>query len=210
MNKQHLKTINSKYQHSLREKGSKFLSFLFPCTNTDFFSEELSKIRAKYPDATHHCSAYRIDPEHILEFSADDGEPSGTAGLPILNQLRSLDVVNAGLVIVRYFGGTKLGKSGLIETYGLSARECLELADLQTIVPARIFELCYPYAEENRINKLKQAYKLREKSADYKADITLQVYCPEENAAAFEKELNSLEHLSVYHFKEDKLTFIPG
>ncbi|MDZ7681438.1 MAG: YigZ family protein [Fodinibius sp.] len=81
-----MKTVQQHYQSSFREKGSKFIGFLLPTSSKEDFENKLADIQSEYPDATHHCYAWRIDPTKIEEFTQDDGEPSGTAGLPILNK----------------------------------------------------------------------------------------------------------------------------
>lgn len=202
-----MKTTNKFYESSFRERGSKFMGYLFPSESEEDFQEELDKLRSKYPDATHHCWAWRLNPAQPKEFSSDDGEPSGTAGLPILNQLKSFEVVNAGIVVVRYYGGTKLGKSGLIEAYGLAAQECLEKADLFSIKPVQLFEIRYPYPQENIIQKLKNDYGLEVLESDYMEDITLTVACPKDSSTKFEEEVLGLEHLDI-EFKNLKESHI--
>ncbi len=154
---------------------------------------------SKFPDATHHCYAYRIDPLNLNEFSHDDGEPSGTAGLPILNKLKSFNAVNVGIIVVRYYGGTNLGKSGLIEAYGTSAEECLNQATFREIAPVRIVEVHYPYNQQNVITKLELDYNLKEQEAEYLASVKKSYACKEDLAQQFIDELKNLEHLSIDH-----------
>lgn len=173
------------------------MGHLFPIESEDDFHKELDEIKSKYPDATHHCYGWRVNPSQPKEFSSDDGEPSGTAGLPILNQLKSFEVVNAGIVVVRYYGGTKLGKSGLIEAYGRGAQLCLESANLISIKPVQLFEIRYPYPEENTINKLINDYELKVMESEYLEHVMLKVACPKATAGYFEKEVSGLEHLKI-------------
>lgn len=128
----HAKYFSVDHEHrlDLREKGSKFMAYLFPVWTSDAFDRRLGELRREFYDATHHCSAIIRYGNPLIEQTHDDGEPSGTAGLPILNAMRSANLVNVGLIVIRYFGGTKLGKSGLIETYGESARQCISSASL--------------------------------------------------------------------------------
>ncbi len=184
-------------ESNLRELGSKFLGFLFNCENESDFRLHLEKIKADYSDASHFCYGYRIDPTNILEYSSDDGEPSGTAGLPILNQLKSFEVVNAGLVVVRYFGGTKLGKPGLISAYGESAKLCLDRASFLSIKQVQLFSIEYPYSYENLISKLINHYDLSEQSAEYLENVTKIFACPIANSLGCEKELESFSHLPI-------------
>jgi uncharacterized YigZ family protein len=98
-----------------RVKGSRFYGYVFPIESEIQFREVLSNYRQKYHDATHHCWAYRYcNTKDIVEYYSDDGEPSGTAGLPITNVLKSVGLTQIGAVVIRYYGGTNLGKSGLI------------------------------------------------------------------------------------------------
>ncbi len=192
-----MKTILENSESSLRELGSKFYGFLFICSNENEFKDNLDKIKKEYPDASHHCYGYRINPESIIEFSSDDGEPSGTAGLPILNQLKSFDVINTGIVVVRYFGGTKLGKPGLIQSYGASAKLCLENATVYEIYLVQLFEITYPYPLENIINKLIDNFQLVEQSAEYLEEVTKVFACPITIIDRLEKELESILHLPL-------------
>lgn len=202
-----MKTIIQTYTSSFRERGSKFISYLFSAETEEDFQNELDQLKSKYPDATHHCWAWRLNPAQPKEFSSDDGEPSGTAGLPILNQLKSFEVVNAGIVVVRYYGGTKLGKPGLIEAYGRGAEECLESARLISIKPVQIFEIRYPYPEENRIQKLKNDYELQVLASEYLESVKLKIACPKEKATSFKNELSGLQHLNIV-FDELSESFI--
>lgn len=193
-----LKTITKIYDSSFRERGSKFIGYLFPAASEEEFQDELDALKSKYPDATHHCWAWRLNPGQPKEFSSDDGEPSGTAGLPILNQLKSFEVVNVGMVVIRYYGGTKLGKSGLIEAYGRGAELCLESAKLISIKPVQLFEIRYGYPEENVIQKLKNDYDLKVLESEYLEDIKLKVACSLKSSNTFEENLAGLEHLGIY------------
>lgn len=198
-----MKTILTSTESSLRELGSKFHGFLFHCANETEFKGTLEIVKKDFPDASHHCYGYRIDPSSVIEFSSDDGEPSGTAGLPILNQLKSFEVINSGIVVVRYFGGTKLGKAGLIQSYGDTAKLCLEKASLQEIQLVQLFEIIYPYSLENVINKLITNYHLNEQSAEYLENVTKVLACEIKRSSQFEKELKSLYYLDVeYIIKE--------
>jgi uncharacterized YigZ family protein len=118
-------TIAEATESAMRERSSKFLAYAYPVTNEEQIRQHLEALRKEYYDATHHCYAWRLGP-HGEQFRAnDDGEPSGTAGKPILGQLLSHDVTDCLIVVVRYFGGTKLGVSGLIQAYKEAAADVL-------------------------------------------------------------------------------------
>ena len=111
-----------------KEKGSKFIATAFTVTSEEEVKQALAEVKKKYYDARHHCYAYMIGPDKSCFRSSDDGEPSGTAGKPILNQILSKDVTNVCVIVVRYFGGIKLGVSGLINAYKTAARDALDNA----------------------------------------------------------------------------------
>ncbi|MEQ9310107.1 MAG: YigZ family protein [Balneolaceae bacterium] len=192
-----MKTILKATDFTLRELGSKFYGFLFSCKDETSFKDRLEQIKKEYPTASHHCYAYRVDPSSPIEFCSDDGEPSGTAGLPILNQLKSFEVINSGIIVIRFFGGTKLGKPGLIKAYGDTARHCLEKATLQEIKLIQLIEISYPYSFENEINKLINNYHLEEQHAEYLEKVTRSFACPIQLTKALEIQLESLLHLPI-------------
>lgn len=115
------RTVESEAEAIFKEKSSKFLAFAYPVSTEEQIRERLDALRKRYYDATHHCYAWRLGARGEVFRANDDGEPSSTAGKPILGQLLSNDLTDCLIVVVRYFGGTKLGVSGLIEAYKLSA-----------------------------------------------------------------------------------------
>ncbi len=110
-------SVNKHNQELIKIKGSKFFATLFPMEEEAELKAIIQELRAAHPSANHHCFAYRINPSNLYERASDDGEPSGTAGKPILGQLISKDLINVGLVVTRIFGGTKLGTGGLKAAY---------------------------------------------------------------------------------------------
>ena len=118
-------TIATAKECAMRERSSKFLSFAYPVTCEEQIRAHLDALHKEYYDATHHCYAWRLGPQGETFRANDDGEPSGTAGKPILGQLLSHEVTDCLIVVVRYFGGTKLGVSGLIQAYKEAAADVL-------------------------------------------------------------------------------------
>jgi uncharacterized YigZ family protein len=192
-----LKTVQKTHKTSFREKGSKFIGYLCPAVSISQFEQILDKIKSKYPDATHHCYGWRINPNDIEEFAQDDGEPNGTAGLPILNQLKSYNAINCGCIVVRYYGGTNLGKSGLIQAYGNSARLCLNKAELLSLIPTHNFRITYPYYRQSEIDQLKNRFDLKETKAQYLEEVTLDIACRAEEAELLWKKLTKLNHQDI-------------
>lgn len=119
-------TIDSNGTAEFRDRGSKFIGYAFPVNSVDQFKKTLEVIKKEHPKATHHCFAYRIGIDGNSFRVNDDGEPSGTAGKPILGQIDSKELTNVGVVVVRYFGGSLLGVPGLINAYKTTATVVLQ------------------------------------------------------------------------------------
>lgn len=125
------KTITGTSEGLYKEKMSKFLSFAVPCRTVEEALDIVKLYRNEYCDARHCCWAYMLGPERKDYRANDDGEPSGTAGKPILGQINSFGLTNLVVIVVRYFGGIKLGTSGLIEAYRIAAQEALNVAQTE-------------------------------------------------------------------------------
>ncbi len=127
------RTLRTESVHKLTRKKSRFIAILMPVESKQDVERHLEDVRKTYHDASHHCYAFRVvAAESVLEASHDDGEPSGSAGVPILQQLESRDLRNVLAVVVRYFGGVKLGVGGLVRAYSDAVSEALESASIVT------------------------------------------------------------------------------
>lgn len=147
-------TIARPAEAASRQKSSRFLAFAYPVDGEAEIRDRLGLLRKRYFDATHHCYAWRLGPggEHFR--SSDDGEPSGTAGRPILGQLLSRGVTDCLIVVVRYFGGTKLGVPGLIAAYREAAAEALDAAEIvERTVDVRL-RVSFPYLAMNEVMRI--------------------------------------------------------
>lgn len=120
-------TIEKSGTAEFKDRGSKFIAYAFPVDTVENFKLRLEEIKKEHPKATHHCFAYRIGTDKNTFRASDDGEPSGTAGKPILGQIDSNQLTNVLIVVVRYFGGTQLGVPGLINAYKTSASLVLQV-----------------------------------------------------------------------------------
>jgi len=145
------KTLQAPSEGLYKEKGSKFLAFAHPATTEKEVKATLENYRLKFHDARHHCFAFRIGITNILERSNDDGEPSGTAGKPILGQIRSFELTNVVVVVIRYFGGTKLGVGGFINAYKTAAREALLQATIAEKEVKNVFKIVCRYDEMGQV-----------------------------------------------------------
>lgn len=124
--RQHYLTVKEDGQHSLEIKKSRFICQLFRITSDNQAQEIIAKVKKEHFKATHNCHAYLVGENNEIQRSSDDGEPSGTAGLPMLEVLRKRELINTLAVVTRYFGGTELGKGGLIRAYGGVVSEALD------------------------------------------------------------------------------------
>lgn len=144
------KTIAQSSEGAYSEKRSKFISFAMPVESEEEAKEYLEEIRKKYYDARHVCWAYLIGSDEIKYRANDDGEPSGTAGRPILGQIRSFELTNVFIAVVRYFGGIKLGTGGLVVAYKAAAADALDHAEIieKTIDEEVTFDFEYPFMND--------------------------------------------------------------
>lgn len=170
------------------------MGFLCPASTTSEAEDYLESVKNEHPTATHHCYAYLINPSELVEFSSDDGEPGGTAGLPILNTLKSYDLMNVIMISVRYYGGSKLGKAGLIDAYQTSTRQSIEAAKLKILVPIKTYRMEYDYSQQSLIDKWKNRFSWIELESSYLETVTLRVGCPKEESESLEKAVRSKTH----------------
>jgi len=147
----HYNTIDKPSLAEYKDRGSRFLAYAFPVQGTDDFKKRLKELKEEHPKAAHHCFAYRIGTDNNNFRSSDDGEPSGTAGKPILGQIDSKGLTNTAVVVVRYFGGTLLGVPGLINAYKMATSLALQLTPI-TQKPVLVeYELQFDYTVMNDI-----------------------------------------------------------
>ena len=148
------KTIKSTSEGNYKEKGSKFPTLAFPVSSEEEIKEILSKLRKDYYDARHHCYAWRLGADMKRFRTNDDGEPSSTAGKPIFGQIQSNSLTNILIVVIRYFGGTKLGVSGLINAYRTAAADAIENAEIIEKTVNDIYRIEFSYAVMNDVMKI--------------------------------------------------------
>ena len=147
-------TIAEPAEAIYKERSSKFLTYAYPVESEEEVKELLDALRKEYYDATHHCYAYRLGPQGETFRANDDGEPSGTAGKPILGQLLSADLTNCLVVVVRYFGGTKLGVSGLIQAYKESTADVIAVSNIIEKTVDRIIKVDFSYISMNGVMRI--------------------------------------------------------
>jgi len=151
-------TIEKQVVAEFSDRGSKFIGIAFPITSANDFKVALNEVKKMHPKASHHCFAYRIGMDGLAYRVADAGEPSGTAGRPILGQIDSKGLTNVLVVVVRYFGGTLLGVPGLINAYKSAASMALQLTPIVKKPILTLYELQFDYTISNDIMRLIKKY----------------------------------------------------
>lgn len=143
-----------------KDKGSKFLAYAYPIENDAQAKSCLTDLHELHPKAVHHCYAYRLGADRMSYRMSDDGEPSGTAGRPILNTLYSRNITNVLVVVVRYFGGTLLGVPGLINAYRTATEAALDVAEIITRHYFGVYRLSFQYAQMNDVMRIVKEMEL--------------------------------------------------
>ncbi|WP_332021332.1 IMPACT family protein [Kaistella sp.] len=190
-------TIKSPVENILlKEKGSKFIGFAFPVDDEAQLKKSLEKIREEHPKATHHCYAYRLGIKGENYRANDDGEPSGSAGLPIYNQLLAHEITNVLVIVVRYYGGTKLGVSGLVKTYKESAKITLEEAEIVKKELESEIEISFGFSQQNQIFTLLSKFdgRILDFLSDEKCIITAKIKTSQKENIS--EQLSEMQNIS--------------
>jgi uncharacterized YigZ family protein len=170
------------------DKGSKFLAYTFPCYHEEDLKEALSQIKEQHPKATHHCYAYRIGTDKNNHRANDDGEPSGSAGRPILGQIDSFNLSNVLVIVVRYYGGTNLGVSGLINAYKKAAADAFNQATIVEMEVMQEIRVSCTYLELNDLFNHLKSVGVESWQEDYSENCNIRFSIP----------LSSAESLSLW------------
>lgn len=181
----------------IREKGSRFLAVIGPAEDEEAAKAGLAAVARRYPDATHHCWAWRVGATGAAggsprERSSDAGEPAGTAGVPILQVLRGAGLSDVLAVVVRWFGGTKLGKGGLARAYSAATREALQALPVVTRTPTVRLVLRIPYERVGAVKRLIHPPAVELETEEYGAEARLVLAVHEERQAALREALADL------------------
>lgn len=171
------KTIAAPSEGLYKEKGSKFLAFAYPVQTELKIKEHLEALRKQYYDARHHCYAYVLGPRQEVYRANDDGEPSATAGRPIHGQILSQGLTDVLVVVVRYFGGTKLGTSGLINAYKTATLDALQQAEVIEKIVMQRYRVRFPYEKMNQVMRIVKDLQLQvvEQQSDMQCVLVLAV-----------------------------------
>lgn len=187
------RTFEKTAEGFFRDRNSRFLAFGYPVISVDQVNEIVASLKKKFHDARHHCYAYRLGPEKEYYRMNDDGEPSGTAGKPIYNQIVSNDLMNVLIVVVRYFGGTLLGTGGLINAYRSAAADLIGKANLTTRFIENFCRLRFPYEKLYSVMKIIKDENLIIADAVYDLECMLRVAIRKSSLDAVLNKLSALD-----------------
>lgn len=190
-------TIDKPVEIIYKDKGSKFITYAYHVTNEQQIKDILTQLKKEHHTANHHCYAYRLGPDKQVYRANDDGEPNNTAGKPILGQIQSVDLTDVFIVVVRYFGGTLLGVSGLINAYKTSAAEVIKAA---TIVEKQImfyYTVSFPFEQMNEVMKILKQNDCKINNQLYDNDCQIEFTVRKANSEACEEKLKKIEGLKL-------------
>jgi uncharacterized YigZ family protein len=169
------KTIKAPSKGIFREKGSRFIAFASPVFSSNDVKPIIEDYRKEYHDARHHCYAYMIGPDKSVWRVNDDGEPSGTAGKPILGQINSHGLTNILIVVIRYFGGTLLGVSGLINAYKTAASEAITNSEIIECTVKDYYIILFPYSSMNEVMKILKDENIRQSDQVFELNCSIKI-----------------------------------
>lgn len=183
-----MKFVQKEFSHTYEDKKSKFIAHIFPY---DDFDKVMKRLKNEHPKARHHVYAYRYlnEFDQIVENSSDDGEPKGTSGKPSLAVIAGAELINTGVIIVRYFGGIKLGTGGLVKAYSNSVNEVISISDLK--IYEKLFEkfIECEYNDLSRIEYILNGLEIVVKDKEFLTNVKLKLSITQENIEKLKEEL---------------------
>ena len=196
-------TIEKKSEGEYKDKGSKFLAYAFPIKKETEVKEFLAELRKMHHGARHHCYAFVLGANKLSYRANDDGEPSYTAGKPILGQIQSKDLTNILIVVVRYFGGTLLGVSGLINAYKTAANEAIKNNEIIEKTINEVYEINFEYTLLNEVLKTLKEQKATITSQVFENNCEISFSVRRKNSLMIENTLKKITGISIKYLKTE-------
>lgn len=195
------RTIAAPAEGIYKDKGSKFIAYAYPVKDEEQVKKWISALKSEHPKARHHCWAFRLTPDRSVFRLNDDGEPSGTAGRPILNTLLSCDITNVVVVVVRYFGGTLLGVPGLIKAYKMATQAAVNAAVVLEKTVNDVYTLRFGYVQLNQVMRVikENDLTITNQVFDNECLMTLEIRKGQLNAAL--EQLNTVEGIKITYIR---------
>ncbi len=193
------RTITKESDGYFRDRGSKFYAFAYPVESEEEIKAHLDALRKKYYDARHHCYAWQLGAEKTSYRINDDGEPSSSAGKPIFGRIMSHDLTNILIVVIRYFGGAKLGIPGLINAYKIAAEEAIEKNHIKTRTINEIFELKYEYPIMNDVMRIIKDDNVKMIFQEFEMTCRIHISIRRSESEQLKQKLLTIRKLDVTH-----------
>jgi uncharacterized YigZ family protein len=190
-------TIEQSSSAEFKDRGSKFLAFAYPLKDVASFKQIIQNLKKEHPKAAHHCFAYRIGLNKDNFRVSDDGEPSGTAGKPILNQIDSKELTNVAIIVVRYFGGTLLGVPGLINAYKSAASMALQLIPIVQKQVTVTYRIHFDYTQMNEIMRWIKTFNLEITAQELQLFCSMDVNVPVKKAEEFKQMVTDIRDVQI-------------
>jgi len=185
-----------------KDKNSKFFGYAFPITNEEEAKVHIEELKKKHHQARHWCYAWQIGKEHHQFRANDDGEPSNSAGMPIYGQIQSFDVTNILIVIVRHYGGIKLGVGGLINAYKTSAQMALENSKIVKRTIDQVFEIKFDYPEMNLVMRIIKEHNLHIIKQEFELTCKIQISVRKKIAEEIFKKFESIYKVEIKNIED--------
>ncbi len=195
------KTIEAASTGQFKERGSKFIAKAYPVRDEKQIKPILNNLRKEYHDARHHCYAFRLGFDKLAYRVNDDGEPHGSAGMPIYGQLLSNDLTNILVVVIRYFGGTKLGIPGLINAYRTATKAALDNAAIITKTVRDVYEINFEYPEINDVMKILKKDEIEQTSTHYDLFCKITIAIRQNGSTKLYDKLKKMDGISIKYIK---------
>lgn len=194
------KTVEFENSDEFIEKKSKFIGYVKPVKTQEEATEFINKIKSKHWDATHNVYAYVLQENNIQRYS-DDGEPSGTAGVPVLDVILKRNLVDVCVVVTRYFGGTLLGAGGLVRAYSHGSKIAVEAGNIITMAPCSILKVCVDYSFYDRLNILLNDFSANVEDTQFSDNVSVTFSIKQEKTADLQNKLTDLSN-GLYKLNE--------
>jgi len=194
-------TIVSEGQGLYKDRGSRFISLAIPIAGQEEIKQRLEDLRKEYHDARHHCYAWVLGPDRQTWRANDDGEPSGTAGRPILGQINSRELTDILIVVIRYFGGTLLGVSGLINAYRSAAEDAIANAQIIEKTVMQTFVISFPYLSMNDVMKVLKEEGCSQSAHSYGNECSIEISMKYSAAERITERLQKVDGLTARWLK---------
>ena len=199
------KTIKENVSAELVEKKSKFIANLFYIESREEAEDIIKMQKKKYYDARHNCYAFRVlEEDGIIEKSSDDGEPSGTAGAPMLNILSKMEITNVLVIVTRYFGGILLGTGGLVKAYSNSTKLALEKAEISILEEGFVYKLELNYSDLENFKYFMKNNEIKILKEEYFENVKLSIFMPKNKIDCLNS--NNINEFNITNMKKEEKT----